>query len=169
MITVIVSIVVIIALYLDYKLKPKNGNILPYRIPILGHVYMFFSKDLHKTLEYWADRNNGATFTFQILHKHVVVINDYESIYEALVTKGKATGGRIQTLRTSHVVQNNDIGFGNVSPEWQKLRKVVHTHLRIYGEKLADFQTIALSIGQDMVDDIMGDPACSSYGKAGSH
>ena len=151
MLAVIVSVIVIIVLYLDYKLKPKHGNILPYRVPVLGHTHVLFSRDMHKTLEYWAKLNNGAPFTFQILHKHLVVLNDYDSIQEALVTKGKETGGRIQLFRTNYVLPES-LGFLNTSPEWQKYRKLIHSLLRMYGERLTYMEELASSATQDMVD-----------------
>ena len=73
--------------------------------------------NIHKVITDWSFKYQN-TFTMQIFNKTVIVLNDYDSIHEALVTKGKDFGGRMTTFRLNYALQQLDILTPNIGQEW---------------------------------------------------
>lgn len=150
----VVTLFVLIISIIDYRWKPKYGNLLPYRLPIIGHILLFCgkSKDIHKTLEYWADRTGYDSFTLQIFNLEVVVVNSYEGIYEMLVTKGKQLGGRFKLFRLEYTFGEKDVNGSSYSQQWKKKRNLLHLYMKQYGDGIQRFENISVAICGNLIE-----------------
>ena len=89
---IIVVITVCVILLLDKLIGSKLVLPGPKGIPLLGSLF-FISEQFHLQLTSWA-KKYGDIYRFRVLNQTFVVLSDYDSIYEMLVTKGKDFGGR---------------------------------------------------------------------------
>nr|XP_026692382.1 cytochrome P450 2B10-like [Ciona intestinalis] len=78
-------------------------------IPVLGAL-PFLGKSAHKVIMRWSREKYGPIMSVRFGQKDSVVLNDYESIYEALVKQGPAfqTRPRIKVIEA----HSNGYGFG---------------------------------------------------------
>ncbi|KAH3773959.1 cytochrome P450 2U1-like [Dreissena polymorpha] len=108
------------------------------RLPIVGNIF-----DLSKTHIVLTDwyRKYGSVFRFNLFGEEVVVLSSYESVFEALVTRGSDFAGRPHMSRTDYEGRNrNSIVWQSYTPKLQFLRKQIHSSLRMYGSGLGRLQ-----------------------------
>lgn len=108
------------------------------RWPIVGN--LFDMSKTHLVLTEWASKY-GPVFRFNLFGEEIVVLNDYESINEALVTRGSDFAGRPHMSRTDYQDRNkHSIVWQTYTPKLQFLRKQIHSSLRMYGGGLDRLQ-----------------------------
>ncbi|XP_045191616.1 steroid 17-alpha-hydroxylase/17,20 lyase-like [Mercenaria mercenaria] len=113
---------------------PAVGN----RWPLIGN--LFDMSKTHLVLTDWA-KKYGPIFRFSLFGEEIVVLNDYDSVYEALVTRGSDFAGRPHMSRTDYQDRNkNSIVWQTYTPKLQFLRKQIHSSLRMYGGGLDRLQ-----------------------------
>ena len=79
--------------------------------------------------------------------KRVVVLNSYESIKEALVTRGNDFAGRpISGNIHAKMITNNGKGLtsSDYSKKWSLLRKVTYKSLHLYGSGMKNIEEIVI-------------------------
>lgn len=143
------------AYLLDCLWKPHYiGIASPFRIPLIGHaISLARCSGPHKLLTAWS-KKNGDIFSIQILNRKSVVLNGYENIHEALVTKGKDFAGRSKYFRSSFLAEEKDIVTQDYSPKWKKLTSFTHSLIRKYAERSNQMENITLSISDDLVSSL---------------
>ena len=93
--------------------------------------------------------NVNKTEDFNLISgmKRVVVINSYESIKEALVTRGNDFAGRpISGNIHAKMITNNGKGLtsSDYSKKWSLLRKVTYKSLHLYGSGMKNIEEIVI-------------------------
>ena len=87
------------------------------RWPIVGN--LFDMSRTHIVLTEWY-KQYGGIFRFSLYGEEIVVLNDFESIYEALVTRGSDFAGRPRMSRTDYQNRNtNSIVWQTYTPKLQ--------------------------------------------------
>ena len=64
-------------------------------LPFVGNAFQLDPTGPHKTLTEWS-KKRGAIFKIKLFGKEVIVLNDFDTIYEALVRKGEDFSSRDQ-------------------------------------------------------------------------
>ena len=119
----------VIILLIVYLLTVKRHNFkssLPPRVPgvpLLGNVTGVDTKRPHITFTEWS-KKYGPVFRISILGQETVVLNDKQSIREALIEKDVELAGRPYIFRIHYGFHYaEDIIFGDWSHRWQKLKR----------------------------------------------
>ena len=119
--TIVLSTVVGFLIILVYNIlfrhnrKYADIKAVSGRIPIIGNV--FDMTRTHLVLTDWA-KSYGDIFRFNLYGEEVVVLNSFEAIYEALVSKGSDIAGRPHMYRTEHADRNrNSIVWQTYTPK----------------------------------------------------
>ena len=81
-------------------------------LPFFGNAFQLDPTGPHKTLTEWS-KKRGAIFKINLFGKEVIVLNDFDTIYEALVKKGEDFSSRDQM-------------------KCAEVRKHAHIHTHIY-------------------------------------
>lgn len=89
--------------------KNSDGNkSIPFArplVPFIGNAWSLDFTRCHMELADWA-RKYGPIFWIRLYSEDVLVLSDYDSIYDALVTKGNDFAGRPVMYRTSQAARN---------------------------------------------------------------
>ncbi|XP_050395453.1 steroid 17-alpha-hydroxylase/17,20 lyase [Patella vulgata] len=119
-----------------YKLPPG-----PWSPPLLGHIFaMNSSTPLYRQLLGWR-KKYGPAITIYMGPIRCIILNDAETVNEALVKKGADYAGRFKTFSVETFTSGyKDIAMADVSPAWKHLRKISLQGLRqyLYGSKLEE-------------------------------
>ncbi|XP_053323537.1 cytochrome P450 2D20-like [Spea bombifrons] len=78
-------------------------------------------------------RKYGNIFSLQMFSEKVVVLNNYDTIKEALITKSEDTSDRPPTPIFDHLGFNNGIVFSNYTQHWKARRRFALHTLRDFG------------------------------------
>ena len=123
-----VSVGVIIGLpAVCWFMKAEKWLNLPYPrgIPLIGNVLQIDASRSHWQQVEWREQL-GPVFCLRLFFEKMLVVNDYESIREVLVTKGQDySNGPSNFLRFQLYSYNGkDIGFANSDePFWYPMKK----------------------------------------------
>ena len=115
--SIIVGFLIILVYNILFRHNRKYGDIkaVSGRIPIVGNV--FDMTRTHLVLTDWA-KSYGDIFRFNLYGEEVVVLNSFEAIHEALVSKGSDIAGRPHMYRTEHADRNrNSIVWQTYTPK----------------------------------------------------
>ncbi|XP_071154400.1 steroid 17-alpha-hydroxylase/17,20 lyase-like isoform X1 [Mytilus edulis] len=130
--TVLLGIVVILVVYKvrqkwKYKLPPG-----PFAWPFIGNYEVIKAKFLHEIFAKYV-KTYGPVFTVKLGPVQMVVLNDIESVTEALV-KRKAEFANRPNLPSLDKLSNGrkNIVFANYTPAWKLHRKIAGKALRQY-------------------------------------
>ena len=87
-------------------------------LPFVGNAFQLDPTGPHKTLTEWS-KKRGAIYKIKLFGKEVIVLNDFDTIYEALVRKGEVFSSREQ-LKGAEVSKHTQLGLMrtlNLSPD----------------------------------------------------
>ena len=117
-------------------------------LPFIGNAYQINMQRCHLVFENWA-KVYGPVFEVKLYNESIVVLNDYNSIYEALVKSNDAFAGRPKMYRTQKDDRSHhSIVWQTLTPKLVFLRKEVIRSLKAYGEGLDKLEkTCAQEIG----------------------
>jgi hypothetical protein len=108
----------------------------------------------HLVFTEWAKRY-GAIFEVKLFSEKIVVLNDYDSIHEALVLSGTAFAGRPRMHRTNQKDRySKSIVWQTYTQKLVFLRKEVHRSLKMYGPRLLVLEDICRPELMSLVDRI---------------
>ncbi|XP_039264205.2 cytochrome P450 2U1-like [Styela clava] len=75
----------------------------------------------------------GPVMSVQVGRDYWVVLNDFESITEALVNQSEKFSGRVSNFINDLITKGYGIAGGDYGPEWKKLKKFGYHALRGFG------------------------------------
>ncbi|CAC5401019.1 CYP17A [Mytilus coruscus] len=108
--------------------------------PLIGSYEVIQAKFLHEIFVKYA-KKYGPVFTVSLGPYQMVVLNDINSVTEALV-KSKADFANRPSIHSVHMFteESKDIAFANYTPTWKLHRKIAGKALRQYlaGNRLED-------------------------------
>ena len=128
-------------------MKAEKWLDLPYpkgSLPLIGNVLQIDASCSHWQQVEWS-RELGPVFCMRMLSENMVVVNDYESIREVLVTKGQDYSNRPSNFLRLQLFSYNgkDIGFANSDqPFWNPTRKIIHSHIKVHAGGMARIQEV---------------------------
>ncbi|XP_061198221.1 steroid 17-alpha-hydroxylase/17,20 lyase-like [Saccostrea echinata] len=139
-----VSIVSFVTLVFWPLLTRKKHQVpcIPGRWPIIGNALQLTMDRCHLVFAEWAKRY-GTVFEVKLFNEKIVVLNDYNSIHQALVQSGTEFAGRPKMHRTDHKGRcKKSIVWQTYNSKLIFLRKEVHKSLKMYGPGLLSLQDI---------------------------
>ena len=85
--------------------------------------------------------------------KRVVVVNSYEAIKEALVTRGHDFAGRPTDSVPNKIQSNNfqSLASSDYSKSWSFLRKLTYKSLHIYGTGMKSIEDLVMEEVEEMI------------------
>ena len=92
----------------------------------------------------------------RFFNRNLVVLNDYDSIHTALVTKGKDFAGRPfgYGKRAAYVWEyETSILINNPSPQWKALRSTMHSKVKMYAAGLNQVEEANMSVIGELMQD----------------
>lgn len=133
--------------------NPKLAHIPgPKGIPIFGTLF-----EVHERLEFscqkWV-KKYGPVIRIPIFTKDLITLNNWDTIYEALVKRGTDFAGRPQdnNYRTQYMSNFKGLAFSDPNPTWVKLRKTSHAKLKQYDMGMRKIESIQRDIISQMVN-----------------
>ena len=120
-----------------FRLPPS-----PFRLPLLGNIYLVRDKEQHKFFQRLAEQY-GPVFTFWFGRQPIVIVNNIETAREALIKNADSFAGRPQGY-TSMVYGRGFKGLmaSDFSEGWKLRRKLSHTALKTYIDGKGNFEDI---------------------------
>ncbi|XP_050399178.1 cytochrome P450 1A1 isoform X1 [Patella vulgata] len=126
-------------------------SILPGKLPFIGHAWKMDMSKPHIILAKWAQMF-GSIYRIQLYNNEILVLNDYKSIYEALVVNGTAVSGRPPMYRTSQDGRNrHSIVWQTYNDKLMFLRKEVLKSLKMYGQGLEQLESKCMEEIQELL------------------
>ncbi|XP_073724773.1 cytochrome P450 2D3-like [Misgurnus anguillicaudatus] len=123
----------IFLLFLLFRIqRPKNFPPGPRPVPLFGNLLHLNIVNPLKIFERFAERYGKVYGLFWGL-KPVVVLNGFEVIKEALVTKGIDFAGRPQDFMINHISENKGVVLADYGPTWKEHRRFALMTLRNFG------------------------------------
>lgn len=121
------------AVWLTWSKRTRHIPHIPRRWPIVGNAFQLSMNQCHLVFTEWSKRY-GAVFEVKLFNEKIVVLNDYNSIHEALVQAGATFAGRPKMHRTDQKQRyKKSIVWQTYTQKLVFLRKVVHKSLKMYG------------------------------------
>ena len=115
---------------------------IPRRWPIIGNAFQLPMNRCHIIFSEWSKRY-VAVFEVKLFNEKIVVLNDYDSIHEALVQAGSTFAGRPRMHRTDQKERcKNSIVWQTYTQKLVLLRKEVHRSLKMYGPGLQTLEDV---------------------------
>jgi len=110
------------------------------RWPVIGDAWKIDMNKCHITFSKWA-KKLGPIFEVKLFNESFIVLNDFQTIHEALVENGAAIAGRPYMFRTAQAQRDkHSIVWQTYTPKLNFLRKEVLKSLRLCGQGLNNLE-----------------------------
>lgn len=142
------------AVWLTWSKGTRHTPRIPRRWPIVGNAFQLSMNQCHLVFTEWSKRY-GAVFEVKLFNEKIVVLNDYNSIHEALVQAGATFAGRPKMHRTDQKQRcKKSIVWQTYTQKLVFLRKEVHKSLKMYGPGLLALEDVCKPELESLVDRI---------------
>ncbi|XP_051739226.1 cytochrome P450 2F2-like [Ctenopharyngodon idella] len=112
--------------------RPKNFPPGPRPLPLFGNLLELNITNPLKDFERLGERY-GKVYSLYLGSKPWVVLNGFEVLKEALVTKAVDFAGRPQDLLVNHVTKGSGVILSDYGPSWKEHRRFALMTLRNFG------------------------------------
>uniref|UniRef100_A0A8C2HQ12 Cytochrome P450, family 2, subfamily X, polypeptide 9 n=1 Tax=Cyprinus carpio TaxID=7962 RepID=A0A8C2HQ12_CYPCA len=112
--------------------RPKNFPPGPRPLPLFGNLLELNINNPLKDFERLADRY-GKVYSLYLGSKPWVVLNGFEVLKEALVTKAVDFAGRPQDLMVNHITKGSGVILSDYGSSWKEHRRFALMTLRNFG------------------------------------
>ncbi|CAH1780864.1 unnamed protein product [Owenia fusiformis] len=117
----------------------------PKGIPIFGNALQVYLQHIHNDLLRWAEEY-GPIFKLNFAGELVVVLNSFDAIYDALVTKSADFAGRPNdTFRIKRLFEDDDVIFQDYTDKVRYMKKLMLQGLKMFGEERSNLIKITQS------------------------
>ncbi|XP_071959957.1 uncharacterized protein [Antedon mediterranea] len=131
----------------------------PTPYPVIGHLHILMEKQPAETFKELS-KDYGPVFSLKVGRYWAVVLNNYESVQDALLTKLNDFSGRPHSFMTDLLSDNGkDIAAAQPTQTWKFHRKLAHLAIRDYATK--ELETLLIEIRpkiKDVVEQKAGAP-----------
>ncbi|KAL3870430.1 hypothetical protein ACJMK2_038498 [Sinanodonta woodiana] len=139
--------VLLVTLYFLYSYITRvNYNCPgPSNWPVFGCLFQFETNRLHFSFDRWA-KKFGPIILCKIASTNVYVISSTRLIKKAFAEKGYSDvlNDRPDTFFAKYIMDDSKgVIFGNYGPTFIRLRKIMYKGLKMYGEGVEQFESIA--------------------------
>ncbi|XP_002121515.4 cytochrome P450 2B19-like [Ciona intestinalis] len=121
-------------------------------IPVLGAL-PFLGKFAHKDIMRWSREKYGPIMSVRFGGKDSVVLNDYESIYEAMVKQGPAFRSRPTMKLITSYSNGYGFGFAKGHTKYMELRQFTFKILRGFGIGGRQLEDRISDVAQELIQD----------------
>ena len=124
--------------------------------PILGNIHQVNpGYKVHIRFTEWADQY-GSMYRMKLMNRNSIVVTGLAEIKEVLITKGKDFGGRSGRFRISYMTDNrSDMMSLDYGPDNVYRRKLLHSHLKQYGEGINRIEDATRTIVDEMIENLI--------------
>uniref|UniRef100_A0A672SLX9 Cytochrome P450, family 2, subfamily X, polypeptide 9 n=1 Tax=Sinocyclocheilus grahami TaxID=75366 RepID=A0A672SLX9_SINGR len=112
--------------------RPKNFPPGPRPLPLFGNLLELNINNPLKDFERLANRY-GKVYSLYLGSKPWVVLNGFEVLKEALVTKAMDFAGRPQELMVNHITKGSGVILSDYGSSWKEHRRFALMTLRNFG------------------------------------
>ncbi len=84
----------------------------------------------------------GPVYKIRLPFGEIIMVSDYDSIHQVLVSGGNVFGGRPKTFRLEYVTHYDSLVFRDSDAAWRVLRKLSHVYLKSFGSGMARQEAI---------------------------
>ncbi|XP_073669440.1 cytochrome P450 2F2-like isoform X3 [Paramisgurnus dabryanus] len=127
----VLTCIFILFLYIRIS-RPKNFPPGPRPVPFFGNLLQLNMANPLKDFKRLENRY-GKVYSLYIGSRPTVVLNGFEVIKEALVTKAVEFAGRPQDLMVNHVMEGGGVIVVDYGPTWKEHRRFALMTLRNFG------------------------------------
>ncbi|ELU18791.1 hypothetical protein CAPTEDRAFT_184712 [Capitella teleta] len=129
---------------------------LPHKkgLPIIGNFHQINLRRPELTFTHWG-KELGSVFSVKILNNTFVVLNSFDAIREALITKGSDFAGRphVNSYRLEFATMGfRDISLLNPGVCWKLLRKISLSQIKMFDTGMKRIEELSSSMNKDMVN-----------------
>uniref|UniRef100_A0A7M5WTC6 Uncharacterized protein n=1 Tax=Clytia hemisphaerica TaxID=252671 RepID=A0A7M5WTC6_9CNID len=137
--------------YVEHLISMRKYPKGPFPLPLLGNLKLLGKKPFLDFIK--LSKTYGDVFSMSFGMKRVVVINSYEAIKEALVTRGHDFAGRPNDNIPLGIQTNNfqDLATKDYSKSWSFLRKLTYKSLHFYGTGIKNVEDLVMEDVEEMV------------------
>ncbi len=125
----------------------------PPGLPILGNMFQINPTKPRLTFQKWAHQYGGAYRVRTIAIGEVVVVSSYDTIHEVLTVNGAAFSDRPNYFRVKYTL-GEMMSFRNSDASWRKLRKITHSYLKQFGDRMSKLEAILHEVVDRMIADL---------------
>ncbi|ELT99222.1 hypothetical protein CAPTEDRAFT_73286, partial [Capitella teleta] len=121
-------------------------------LPIIGNLHQMNLGRPELTFTEWG-KELGDVFSVEIPGDTALVLNSFDAIHEALVTKGICFGGRPQEnkFRLEFISDGfKDIFFDNAGARWKILRKTAHRQVKMFDAGSKQIEQLNLNVIKEL-------------------
>ncbi|CAH2285540.1 cytochrome P450 2D17 [Pelobates cultripes] len=115
-----------------HRLRKQSYPPGPYPMPFVGNLFTLDFNNFPETLLKMRNKY-GNVFSLQMFSENMIVLNGYDAVKEALVTKSEDTADRPPTPIFDHLGFNNGVVFCNYNQHWKERRRFTLSTLRDFG------------------------------------
>ena len=129
------------------KIKGPTG------VPILGNGHQLNPGYIvHQKVTDWS-KTYGPMYRINLMGIDIIIVTGLKEIYEVLVSKGRDFAGRHDRYRIDHMMENkSDMLSLDYGPDNIYRRKLLHGHLKQYGEGIDKIESVTRVIVRKMTD-----------------
>lgn len=126
-----ITVLVLVAVWIKNR-RRANYPPGPFPLPLIGNIFQVDFNNFPESLSKLRTQY-GDIFSLDIFFEKTVVLNGYDAIKEALVTKSEDTSDRPSIPMFEHVGLNNGIAFNRYGHHWKEQRRFALYTLRNFG------------------------------------
>ena len=124
----------------------------PRPLPVIGNVHQLDSQRLHLSLQELA-QTYGSIYKIRMLNEHWVVLNSFDMIHDALVTKGNIVSGRPTSFRIKQMVKMGHFYlFDDVSVHSTTSKNLIARSLKTSGAIGKRLETVTVDMATDLAE-----------------
>lgn len=128
----LVATFVVLVAYWAKNRRRNNFPPGPFPLPFIGNIFQVDFNNFPQSLSKLRTQY-GDVFSLNIFSETSVVVNGYEAVKEALVTKSEDTSDRPSIPMFEHVGLHNGIAFNRYGQHWKEQRRFALHTLRNFG------------------------------------
>ncbi|CAH1796245.1 unnamed protein product [Owenia fusiformis] len=143
-------IIYIVIKFMTKKSIPKGP---PQKWPFIGNAFEIDSQNPQETFINWS-KKYGDVFSVKVFGEDIVIVNGFDAVYEALVTKSTEFAGRPKQFRVKLMLDGEYTGscWDNWSnPKMRLLKKAAMRSMKQFGEGLDRLETISLGVIEELI------------------
>ena len=110
--------------------------------PIVGNVLQLDMDRARLTMFEWR-KKYGPVYKIWLPFGEIVMVSDYDSIHQVLVSRGNVFGDRTKaSFRVKYITHKDTVLFRDSDVVWKMLRKLSHGYLKQFGSGMSRLETI---------------------------
>ncbi len=145
-----ITVVAVLVAWKYFRRRSSLENLPgPWALPFLGNALQIDARMPPVTIDKWY-KKYGPVFKVHFPEGPVVVVADYESIKEVLVTRGHDFAGRSPRYRNYLICRDAGMYANQPGERFTSMRKLFHSFSKAYGSGMDHVESLANEIGNEL-------------------